>query len=189
MTTTAWLAPVRHLSPDSFELYLERQAARGRHVAGIDGLSPLRLHFDDAEPATVRYVVDRRANPAPIDYYTFRENLGWEHVGVVADLHLWRREYHGERPASFVGDDIYRRAGTWSVALAAVAALTLLGAVALGILAAVDPVTGASPRDFWAPAIALAVVGVASAVVSLQLSVSHYAASRSQTVAIQPDGF
>lgn len=183
MTTTGWLAPTRHLSPDSFELYLERQAARGRHVADIDALSPVRLRFDTGAPATVRYVLDRRAHPAPVDYFAFREERGWEHVGVLGDLHVWRQPYDGARPAGFIGDDVYRRASTLSVALAVVAALTLLGAVALGVVAWTSTVAGATPRDFWAPAVALAVVGVVSAVVSAQLSFSHRAAQHAAPAA------
>lgn len=173
MTTTAWLVPVRHLSPASLERYLERQAARGRHVETVDALSPLRMRFTESAPAQVRYVLDHRANPAPSDYYTFREDRGWEHAGAVGDLHVWRMEYAGERPVGFIGDNVYRRANSWTLRLGLLAAITLVGAVVLGVLAAVDPVAGATPRDFWAPAIALAVVGVISAVVAAQLGVTR----------------
>lgn len=170
MTTTAWLAPVRHLSPDSFERYLEQQAARGRHLHDVDLWSPVRLRFDEGEQAQVRYVVDRRANPAPSDYFTFREDDGWEHVGAVGALHVWRMEYVGNRPAGFINDEVYQSAHRWSLRLGVLAAVALLGAVLLGIVAGVDPTTSASPRDFWAPAIAFAVVGVIAAIVSAQLS-------------------
>lgn len=170
MTTTAWLAPVRHLAPGSLERYLESQAAHGRHLHDVDVWSPLRLRFDDGEQAQVRYVVDRRANPAPADYYTFREDRGWDHVGAVGPLHVWRMEYTGERPVGFINDEVYRNAHRWSLSLGILAVVTLLGAVLLGIVSAIDPVDGASPRDFWAPAIAFAVVGVIAAVVSAQLS-------------------
>ncbi len=178
-TTTAWLAPVRHLSPESFELYLERQAARGRHVVEIDALSPLRLRFTQGAPAQVRYVLDRRAD-APVDYYVSREKHGWEHAGAIGPLHVWRQEYAGERPAGLIGAEAYHRAGVWSIGLAVVAALSLLAAVALGILSAIDPSAAATPRDFWAPAIAFAVVGVIAAVVSGQLGFYHRSPTRAQ---------
>lgn len=181
-TTTAWLAPARHLSPESFELYLERQAARGRHVAAINALSPLRLKFSEGAPAQVRYVVDRRVD-APVHYYTSRESNGWEHAGDLGHLHIWRQEYVGERPAGLIGAEAYHRAGLWSVGLAVVAAVSLLAAVALGILAAVDPTASATPQDFWAPAIAFAVIGVVAAVVSGKLGFYH----RSPTLAPAPE--
>ncbi|GAC57688.1 hypothetical protein GOHSU_23_00340 [Gordonia hirsuta DSM 44140 = NBRC 16056] len=104
MTSTAWLVPLRRPSHESLEHYLEQQAADGRHLAGVDLLSPLRLRFIDAPPAQVRYVVERRAQPAPVDYFSFREDLGWEHVGRVGDRHFWRREYDGERPEGFIAN-------------------------------------------------------------------------------------
>lgn len=182
MTThTAWLVPVRHLSPASFERYLEKQAARGRHVRDVDALGVLRLRFDEGIPSTVRYVLDRRSQPAPADYFRFRESSGWEHAGALGDLHVWRQEYTVRPPLRFIGDTAQKRAGSWSVALGVLAAICVLGAVALGILAAVDPVAAASPRDFWAPAVALAVVGVIAVAVSLQLGVG-----RRETPAFRP---
>lgn len=173
MTTTAWLVPVRHLSPDSLERYLERQAARGRHLQSSGALSLLRMRFTDGAPTQVRYVLDRRSRPAPSDYYTFRENDGWEHAGGFGDLHVWRMDYSGERPVGFIGDDVYRRANSWTLRLGVLAVISLIGAVVLGVVAGLDPVAGAGPRDFWAPAIALGVVGVISAVVAVQLGISR----------------
>ncbi len=103
MTTTAWFARLRHPSPESFERYLEKQAAEGNHLEVYDRWSLLRLRFTEGAPATVRYVVERRAHPAPSDYFTFRQDLGWEHTGRSGDRHIWRKEYAGERPQRFVG--------------------------------------------------------------------------------------
>lgn len=101
--TTVWLASLRHPSPESFERYLENQAAQGKHLEFYDRWSPLRLRFTEGEPASVRYVVERRANPAPVDYFVFREDLGWEHTGRFGDVHVWRKPYVGERPQRFLG--------------------------------------------------------------------------------------
>ncbi|MFZ2509808.1 MAG: DUF2812 domain-containing protein [Gordonia sp. (in: high G+C Gram-positive bacteria)] len=103
MTTTAWFAPLRHLSPESFERYLEMQAVQGKHLEVYDRWSAVRLRFTAGEPATVRYVAERRIHPAPNDYYAFRQDLGWEHTGRFGDRHLWRKEYTGGRPQRFVG--------------------------------------------------------------------------------------
>lgn len=181
-TTTAWFVPLRHLAPESLEQYLEEQAARGRHVVEFDNLSALRLTFDDAAPAQVRYVLDQRGD-APADYYASRERLGWEHTGLMGDLHVWRQEYSGERPAGLVGARAYHRAGVASVALAAVAVVTLIAAIALGIVSAIDPTTAATPRDFWAPAIAFGATGIVAAIVAVKLGFTH----RSQTLAHAPE--
>lgn len=175
MTATAWLTPLRHPSPEAFENYLAAQAARGRHLQTIDVLSPLRMRFDEGAPEQVRYVLDRRAQPVPTDYFTFREDLGWEHVGSVGEQHVWRQSYTDVPPPRFKGTDVIRRARTASVAAGVVAALALLGAVALGILALVDPVSAASASDFAIPAIVLAVIGVAAAAASRMVSVSRRA--------------
>ncbi|MFT4087493.1 MAG: DUF2812 domain-containing protein [Gordonia sp. (in: high G+C Gram-positive bacteria)] len=178
MSTTVWLAPARHLSPENFELWLERKAAQGQILRDVDRLSPLRLKFDDDEPAQIRYVLDQRAD-APADYFRFRRQRGWEHTGSIADLHVWRRPYSGERPAGFVGgESLTRRAHVLGIVLAAVAALTIAGAIALTVAASTVDLGGHSSRGFWGPAIALAVVGVLSAAVSLQLRVTRLRAAR-----------
>lgn len=173
MSTTAWLAPARYLSPDRFELWLERKAARGQMLRDVDRLTPVRMRFDDAPPAQVRYVVDQRATPTPADYFTSREQRGWEHVGALADLHVWRREYAGERPDGFIGRDaLTKRAATAGLGSAIVAVVALLGAVALAVATAVADLGVDSPRALWAPAVALGVVAVLAAIAAAQLGVS-----------------
>ena len=104
--TTAWLAPLRHPSPEQFEQYLEDKAAQGEVLTDFGRLHLLRMTFAKAEPQRVRYAFDRRANPAPIDYYRSREDAGWEHVGRSGEVHLWRRGYTGERPEGFIGGEL-----------------------------------------------------------------------------------
>ncbi|MFT3716458.1 MAG: DUF2812 domain-containing protein [Gordonia sp. (in: high G+C Gram-positive bacteria)] len=108
--STAYLVPLRHPSQESFENYLEAKAADGQLLTGFDRLHALRLNFDSDAPQRIRYAFDRRPGAAPIDYYRAREQRGWEHVGSSGDIHLWRREYTGERPEGFIGGELVPQA-------------------------------------------------------------------------------
>lgn len=169
MSSTTWFAPFLRPAPADFERWLEAKAAGGQVLTGFSWLSPLRMTFTASAPSQVRYVIERRQTPAPIDYYRFRETQGWEHVGNASDLHVWSRSYTGERPAGFIGSDLDRRASLLGVGLAVVAALTLIAALALG---ATSLAIGASAA-LWAPAVALGVVGLGAAAGAAAFAISE----------------
>ena len=175
-TTTSWLVPVRHPSPDDLELWLERKAAQGQLLREFDAFSPMRMRFERTEPSTVRFALERRASPVPTDYYSVREDLGWTHVGRLSDIHVWRRAYTGERPAGFIGTDLGRRAALYSVGFAVVAVVAFILAAALGLAAAFVDV-GLAAQDFWIPAAVIGAIGVASGVTALALHRSRRSAA------------
>ncbi|MFM9377243.1 DUF2812 domain-containing protein [Gordonia sp. VNK21] len=177
--STSWFPSLRHPSPDDLELWLESNAARGRHLTGVNRLLPVRMKFADSAPTQTRYVLDQRAQPTPSDYFTFRENRGWDLVGSAGDLHVWRRDYTGARPEGFIGGgNLTRRVSAWGTVLGVAALVLLATAVVLGILSGTGSIAEGSPRDAWAPAVAFAVVGVIAGIVALQLRISHVVAAR-----------
>lgn len=178
MSTTTWFAPFLRPAPAAFEQWLETKAADGQILTRCTWLSPIRMTFTESAPTRVRYVVERRANPAPIDYFRFREAQGWEHVGNVSDLHVWSRAYSGERPGGFIGDDLARRASLLGVGLSVIAAVTLVAAVAMGATALVV----GSSAALWVPAIVLGVIGVAALLGAAAFTVSErWARNRAST--------
>ncbi|WP_026918555.1 DUF2812 domain-containing protein [Gordonia shandongensis] len=177
MSSTTWFAPLRHPSPAALEQWLEKQAADGRVLTDFGPASTVRMRFTESAPAQVRYTVERRAMPAPIDYFRFREENGWEHLGHAADVHIWSQHYTDERPAGFIGEDLDRRAGLVSIGLGLVAAFALVVAVALGLVAGLLTFDSASPSDIWAPAVAIGVVGAIAAIAAIAVAVSRRSAA------------
>ncbi|MGB6244465.1 MULTISPECIES: DUF2812 domain-containing protein [Gordonia] len=171
MSSSSWFVALRRPAPADFERWLEAKAADGQVLTEYSTLSPLRMKFTDSAPAQVRYAVERRASPAPIDYYRFREQQGWEHVGHAADFHIWSRTYTDERPAGFIGEDLDHRASRLGVLLGIVAALALIltvGLAAASGLAAAESIA----VDFWAPAIVSGVVFLIAGCGTVALAVS-----------------
>ncbi|MCF8608942.1 DUF2812 domain-containing protein [Gordonia sp. HY285] len=174
-TATSWLVPVRHPSPDDLELWLEEKAARGEVLNRVNAWSPLRMTFDKGEAGRYRYALERRDKPVPSLYFTARQDMGWESVGSLSNIHVWRRAYTGERPAGFIGEDLGRRAALVGIGLSVVATIALVSTVALGLIAGLTDF--ASPRDFWIPAAALGVIAVGAGVAALIVGTSRRAAT------------
>ncbi|WP_132992719.1 DUF2812 domain-containing protein [Gordonia zhaorongruii] len=171
---SAWLVPVRHPSPDDLELYLEGKAAEGQILDVVDATSPVRMRFRRGTPATMRFAVERRDEPIPAHYYRTRTEMGWEHVGSLSAIQVWRREYSGERPEGFIGEDLGRRAVLHSVGLGVVAAVAILGAIITGVLAGVTDF--GFTQDLWIATAVFGVIAVVAGGVSLALGLSRRSA-------------
>ncbi|MCF8571610.1 DUF2812 domain-containing protein [Gordonia sp. HY002] len=183
-TATSWLVPVRHPSPDDLELWLEKKAARGEVLTTVDAWSPLRMKFEKGEAGRFRYALERRDAPVPALYFTAREDMGWERVGSLSNIHVWRRAYSAERPAGFIGNDLGRRAALVGIGLTVVAAIALIGAIALGVVAGLADFSAAD--DFWIPAAVLGAIAVVAGVVALVIGVSRHSAASAEPTTHQP---
>ena len=95
-----WFAAFRYTAPADFENWLEGKAKDGWILDRIGQWSSLLMTFRQGKPATYRYVADAQVRTRP-DYYTTYEDAGWEFVGRMASLNLWRRAYTGVRPNAF----------------------------------------------------------------------------------------
>ena len=60
----------------------------------------MAMNFVKTEPKKYRYVVDVQAVPKT-DYKPTYEAFGWEYVGQMASIFVWRKQYDNERPESF----------------------------------------------------------------------------------------
>ena len=137
-TTHAWFVPYRLPVPADLELWLEGQARHGRVLARVRQWSSIRMALPEGEPATYRYVVDLQARVRP-DYLTTYQDFGWEHVGQMSNVVVWRRAYDGARPEAFTDSESLRaRSRRFQISIAAVAVLCAIGAlveVAVGFFA------------------------------------------------------
>lgn len=164
---SAWFAPFRHPTPERLEDWFEAQAALGWQPTELGDMSAIRLHLHRRKAARVRYVVDPQQE-VDDDYRATYEDAGWEYVGELTSLHVWRRRYKGERPEAFT-DHSSRRARDRRLAwvTGAVGALVLVGAVvrvAFGVAGA-----GASSEDWPLEAGLLALIGIPLVAVTAML--------------------
>lgn len=167
-TKTAWLVPFIRFTPARLEAWLEEQAAQGWQPKDLDDMSGIRMRLTQGRLARMRYVVDPQQR-VDADYRATYEDAGWDYVGELSSLHIWRRPYKGERPEAFT-DAGSRRARDLRLArvLAALAALVLLGAavrVVLGIAG-----IGSSSGDWPIDAGVLALIGAPLAAVAAVLA-------------------
>lgn len=141
-----WFASFRYVAPADFENWLEGKARDGWILDHIGQWSSLKMTFRKGEPSTYRYVADMQVKTRP-DYYAMYEDAGWEFVGRMASLNLWRRAYTGARPDAFTDEATVRArsnrffgAVLTSIAVMAVgsAALLLAGYGYLGDMSAGD---------------------------------------------------
>ncbi len=165
---SAWLTPFRHPTPERLENWLEAQAALGWQPTELDDMSAIRLHLHQGKAAQVRYVIDPQQD-ADDDYRATYEDAGWEYVGELTSLHVWRRRYTGARPEAFT-DRPSRQARDRRLAwvTGVFGALVLLGAVvrvAFGVAGA-----GASSEDWLLEAGLLALIGIPLVAVTVVLA-------------------
>lgn len=130
---------------ERFEDWFEAQAALGWQPTELGDMSAIRLHPHRRKAARVRYVVDPQQEVDEDSRATYAD-AGWESVGELTSLHVWRRRDKGECPEAFA-DRASRRARDRRLArvTGAVGALVLVGAVvrvAFGVAGA-----GASSED------------------------------------------
>lgn len=90
----------RKVFPEDFENWLEDMAAEGWHVDHIGQWNSLLMTFKRGEPKKYRFVYDLQALPRK-DYMETYKQFGWESVGQMASVHIWRMPYSDERPDAF----------------------------------------------------------------------------------------
>ncbi len=90
--------------PANFENWFERMAAEGWHINHIRQWDSLLMTFKRGEPRKYRFICDMQASPRK-EYRATYEQFGWEYLGRMASMHVWRMEYQGERPEAFSDRD------------------------------------------------------------------------------------
>lgn len=137
-TMHKWFIPYRFAVPADLEAWLEDQARRGWVLSQVGQWSSIRMTFQVGESATYRYVVDLQARVRP-DYLATYQDFGWEHVGQMYNVVVWRRPYNGARPEAFTDSESLRaRSRRFQIPIAAIAVLCAIGAlveVAVGLFA------------------------------------------------------
>jgi len=95
------LFPVyRMVVPADFENWLEKMASEGWHIDHIGQWSSILMTFKRGTPKKYRFVYDLQAFPRK-DYKATYEQFGWEYLGRMSSVYIWRKEYKNERPEAF----------------------------------------------------------------------------------------
>lgn len=127
---TYWMTAFRYVVPADYEQWFEKLASQGWHPRKVGQWSSLAMRFFQGEPNKYRYVVDMQPFPRK-EYKQMYEEFGWEFVGQMASMMVWRREYTDERPESFSDSDSRKLRNRRFIGAVAVSfALFLLGALA-----------------------------------------------------------
>lgn len=126
-----WMSAFINVVPADYENWLEELESQGWHLDRIGQWSSIYMTFERATPRKYRYVYDMQAFPTK-EYKAIYEDFGWEHVGQMAGVVIWRKEYSQERPESFTdSESLVKR--TKRVAGAASVSFVMFSLIALAL--------------------------------------------------------
>jgi len=94
----------RKLVPANLEDWLERMAAEGWHIDRVRQWNSLWMTFKKGEPRKYRFVCDMQF-AARKDYRATYEQFGWQYLGRMSSVRVWRMEYRDRRPEAFTDRD------------------------------------------------------------------------------------
>lgn len=94
----------KRVIPEDFENWLEKMASEGWHIERIRQWSSIIMIFRKGEPKKYRFVYDLRA-VASKDYISTYKQFGWQFLGQMASVNIWRMEYIDDRPEAFTDKD------------------------------------------------------------------------------------
>jgi len=94
----------RKVVPADLENWLEHMAVEGWHIDRVRQWNSLWMTFKKGEPRKYRFVCDMQF-AARKDYRATYEQFGWQYLGRMASMYVWRMEYQGQRPEAFTDRD------------------------------------------------------------------------------------
>lgn len=163
-----WFIPFRHVAADDLELWFESMARQGWAPTRLGQWSSLRMRLARGEPATSRYVVDQQTRPRP-DYFSTYRDAGWELVGQMASMYVWRRDYRGSRPEAFTDRySRYQRNRRFALSAATAAALLLVATLVVAGAAVFTDTDDGTRLQLW---IATGLFGVIAVAITVAAAV------------------
>lgn len=100
-TKLKWFLPLRFTHPEDLENYYEEMDAKGWHKEKISQINSICTKFRRTDPKKNRYVVDLNPNSKTGDYVSTHQSSGWELVGKMSSMFIWRKAYQDNRPETF----------------------------------------------------------------------------------------
>lgn len=121
----------RKVVPAEYETWFEQLALEGWFPQNIKHTSSFVMSFVKGAPKKYRYVVDVQAVPKD-NYISSYQDFGWEFVGQMSGIYVWRKEYTDKRPEAFSDNENIKnrnrrfiKAISFSFAIFALAALII----------------------------------------------------------------
>ena len=98
-----WFSPSRYFDPTDYERWFENLALQGFHPQ-ITPFSFIAMRFAKGDAQKYKYVVDVQAFPKG-EYVSTYTSFGWELVGKMANMFIWRKAYEDKKPEAFSDRD------------------------------------------------------------------------------------
>lgn len=167
MNKTFLFKPYQYPHPAALEQWLEQKASEGWYPDRLTHIHSMGMRLEKREPMQYKYIVDLQAR-CTAEYRRIYADLGWEYVGRMSSMHIWRQAYDDVPPASFTDmDSLNSRNRRFYIAISIVFWVMMLLVAVLagvfllerfGVLAIQD-----DPVDIWVdrimPIVILGTVG------------------------------
>lgn len=100
MKMKKYFTAYRNVVPSEYEKWFEEYAAEGWHPIKINHFSSMVMTFEKNEPKKYKYAIELlgRLKKDRIKIY---KDFGWEYVGRMSSIFVWRSEYENKRPELF----------------------------------------------------------------------------------------
>lgn len=136
MRMRKYFTTYRNVVPSDYEKWLEDLAAEGWHPTKIRHFSSIVMKFEKSEPRQYKYSVELLGKLSKDRIKTY-EDFGWEYVGRMSSIFVWRKQYSDKKPEMFTeSTDIRKRSSRFVIAISFTFALFLIAFIATLVIAA-----------------------------------------------------
>lgn len=100
MKMKKYFTAYRNVVPAEYEKWFENLAAEGWHPKTINHFSSMIMTFEKNEPKQYKYAIELLGRLKK-DRVKIYKDFGWEYVGRMSSIFVWRNEYENKRPELF----------------------------------------------------------------------------------------
>ncbi len=162
MKKSEWFTAYRYVVPEAYESWFEDQAAEGWHPEKIRQFSSMRMVMEKGDAKKYKYAVELLGGLSP-ERKALYTDFGWEYVGRMSNVFVWRKEYTDKRPEMFSDrPTAEKRTRRFSAAISVSLGIFLFGFV-IGLVLLLRKLLGQISYEWLDIIIMLAVYGGASA--------------------------
>ncbi|MEX1377422.1 MAG: DUF2812 domain-containing protein [Eubacteriales bacterium] len=145
MTMKKYFTAYRKVVPAEYEKWFEDLAADGWHPKKINHFSSMVMKFEKKEPKKYKYAIELLGKLSKERIQTYKD-FGWEYVGRMSSIFVWRSEYLEKKPEMFTDSESTKKrsnrfilAISFSFTAFLVALITTLVLAILGLAKVIEP--------------------------------------------------
>ncbi len=143
MKMRKYFTAYRNVVPSEYEKWLEGLAADGWHPKKINHFTSMVMTFEKSQPKKYKYAIELLGHLKK-DRIKIYKDFGWEYVGRMSSIFVWRKEYENEKPEMFTDhEDIVRRSNRFVIAISfsfVIFLIAFMAALALALLAGIGKI-------------------------------------------------